>query len=135
MTRDVILVVDDEPHVLAAVTERLRHAGFRVLAAGDGEEALRLVKAHRPDLVILDFFLPKYDGYQVCQAIKQDPALRMIPVVMLTGRSCRTYEGISFEAGADAYLRKPFDSMVILDTIEELIHRAHAYAQAHHPTP
>lgn len=113
-----VLVVDDEPSILETTRFILEAEGYRVLTARDGEEALRLVRAERPPVVLLDVMLPKLDGFAVTRAIKADPALVATFVLVLTARGQKADEALAFEAGADTYMRKPFDDEEILARIE-----------------
>jgi CheY-like chemotaxis protein len=81
-----ILVVDDEPGIVTIVRDYLQRGGFRVLTAGDGETALRLARLERPDLMVLDLMLPGIDGLDIIRAIRSDPALQRLSVIMLTAR-------------------------------------------------
>ena len=92
MTQDIsqkkkILVVDDEKELTALVSLHMKMAGFEVLTANNGEKALDLSREETPDLIILDLMLPKIDGWQVCEQLRQDPATKDIPVIMLTARA------------------------------------------------
>src|SRR6478752_314416 len=81
-----ILVADDESHILNVVSLKLRNAGFRVLTARDGQEALELAQQERPDLIITDYHMPQLSGLELCQRLKQDRATCNIPAIMLTAR-------------------------------------------------
>lgn len=100
-----ILLVDDEPSIIKMVGKRLEIEGFQVSIAMDGEEALVKVTAERPDLIILDLMLPKKSGLDVCAALKQDEALRRVPIIAYTGRG-QTMEELSRQCGADALIHK-----------------------------
>src|SRR3712207_4612987 len=84
MATRTILVVDDEPGIVQIARDDLDRAGFRVLTAGDGTTALRLARAERPSLVVLDLLLPGLDGVDVARAVRQDPATHALPIIMLT---------------------------------------------------
>lgn len=113
-----VLVVDDEPSILETTRFILEAEGYRVLTARDGEEALRRVRAEHPPVVLLDVMLPKLDGFAVTRAIKADPTLAATFVLVLTARGQKADEALAFEAGADFYMRKPFDDEEILARIE-----------------
>ncbi len=121
MVQKKILVVDDEPDVSKLLKARLESAGYAVFAAFDGVEALKAVKEFSPDLILLDVMLPKMDGYQVCRLLKFDEKSKNIPVIMLTARAGESDKDKSLEAGADAYLTKPFKSDELLSTISSVI--------------
>ena len=116
-----VLVIDDEPHIVKVIRKQLEIAGFEVSAAGDGSEGLAAVRAWRPDLVILDILLPGMDGYAVCEALKRDPALRQIPVLMLTAKALPAEQVEGFRRGADGYLTKPFQLEELLGEIRRLL--------------
>jgi CheY-like chemotaxis protein/ribonuclease BN (tRNA processing enzyme) len=105
-----ILVVDDDPSVLSLLVATLAADGFRLLTATDGETALRLVRAERPDLILLDWGLPGQDGVAVARALRADPDphLRTVPVVLVTGRDGPESTAAGFAAGVTDYLTKPF---------------------------
>ena len=116
-----ILAVDDEPHVLKLVRANLESSGYKVLTASDGEQALQLVEAELPDLVILDLMLPKMDGYAVCRRIRE---FSSVPVIMLTARSAEVDLVHGFEVGADDYLTKPFSVTELLVRVEAVLRRS-----------
>lgn len=101
-----ILVADDEPAITALVSEILVYAGFEVLRAHGGAEVLVLARAERPRLVMLDVMMPDLDGRDACRALKMDPELRHVPVVLFSSAEA---EDVHWRAaGADAFLQKPF---------------------------
>ncbi|HEY8432513.1 MAG TPA: response regulator [Sandaracinaceae bacterium] len=118
-----ILVADDDVEILGLVTRHLRTMNVRILEASDGEEALKMVRRERPDLVILDVMMPGMTGWEVCRAIREDDALSGIGVIMLTGIGERLNEMTSPLYGADEYLDKPFEFRD-LDTLIERVLRA-----------
>jgi DNA-binding response OmpR family regulator len=119
--KNKILLVDDEPVIVEVVKKRLEVSGFDVVVATDGAEALQKAHTEEPKLIILDVMLPKIDGYMVCGVLKKDNRTSKIPIVMLTARSQAEDEKISLECGADAYVKKPFDSQELLEKIRALI--------------
>ena len=116
-----ILLVDDEPSLVKVVSRRLEAEGFKVRAAFDGEEALRLVTEERPELIILDVMLPKMNGHEVCRKLKWDARYQKIPVLMFTAKVQEKDEKIGFEAGADAYVCKPFRASELIEKIKFLL--------------
>src|ERR1700709_2165638 len=86
MNEKKILVADDETHILHVVSLKLRNAGFNVITAADGQEALELAQAEMPDLIITDYHMPQLSGLELCQRLKADPATSGIPAIMLTAR-------------------------------------------------
>ena len=108
-TKPRILIVDDEPDLLTVLRFGLEAAGFEVLQASDGEQALALARQHLPDLMILDLMLPRMDGYKVCRALKIDERYRRIPIFILSARSGETDRRLAVELGADEVPTKPSD--------------------------
>jgi two-component system alkaline phosphatase synthesis response regulator PhoP len=102
-----ILIVDDEPHILRSLGFVLERAGYKVLQARSGAEALKLAE-QRPDLVFLDIMMPEPDGYEVCRRIKASEALAKTYVIMLTAKGRDADRDCSLKAGADDYMTKPF---------------------------
>jgi DNA-binding response OmpR family regulator len=115
-----ILVVDDEPTILAAVATRLRAEEFAVETAVDGPSAVETALATSPDLVVLDVMLPGFDGLEVCRRIQ---AQRVVPVLMLTARTDETDMLIGLGIGADDYLTKPFSMRELVARIRVLLRR------------
>ena len=117
-----VLMVDDEEAVLALVAATLgNNDRYRLLLAKNGEEALHLAREQRPDMLFLDIMMPGRDGYDVCQELKNDPATKNIPVVMLTALVQQTDHQKALGAGADDYLTKPFSPTVLLQKIEQIL--------------
>ena len=121
MSGKKILVADDEAVLVKMIRLRLEANGFVVLTAADGEDALDKAQRERPDLIILDLMLPKMDGYQVCASLKSDPGCRSVPIVILSARAQDTDKKMGEEAGASAYITKPFDTKELLAKIHELL--------------
>ncbi|MBI3322548.1 MAG: response regulator [Candidatus Omnitrophica bacterium] len=121
-----ILLVDDEPSILKMVSKRLEVAGFEVMVAMDGEEGLEKAKSLGPDVVILDLMLPKLNGYEVCAALKADPRHSKLPIILLSARVQDQDEKSGLGCGADAYMRKPFNSQDLVEQINTLSRRAAA---------
>ena len=116
-----ILVVDDEASIIDTVKVRLQFEGYDVLIARDGQEGLTIARAEQPALVILDLLLPKLNGYEVCAMLKQDTRCQKIPIMMFTAKARDEDEKRGYECGADAYIRKPFKTAELLETIRTLI--------------
>jgi len=112
-----ILVVDDDPEILAMLGTRLAKRGYRVSTASDGNEALQLAKKELPDLMLLDVMMPGKSGWEVARAIKQDPATHAIKIVMVTAIGAQVNEITSPIYGADAHVDKPFE----FETLERVI--------------
>lgn len=116
-----ILIVEDESSLAEALKMRFEANGYKVDIAGDGQEALKMVRNSPPDLIILDIMLPKIDGYKVCRILKFDEKHKSIPVVMLTAKVQDKDRELGFEVGADAYIVKPFDSHHLTEKVKELM--------------
>ena len=116
-----ILIADDEPNIVAAVEFLLQRNGYEVYVARNGEEALKLVEATHPDLVLLDVMMPQKSGYEVCMRIRERADWRDIKIIMLSakGRDAEVSKGLSM--GADAYLTKPFSTRELTEKIKELL--------------
>jgi DNA-binding response OmpR family regulator len=103
-----ILVVDDEAYIVELVKFNLEKEGYEVVVAHDGLKALDMVRTEEPDLIILDIMLPRMDGLEVCRLVKQDQALKAIPIIMLTAKGEEFDTILGLEMGADDYIKKPF---------------------------
>jgi DNA-binding response OmpR family regulator len=120
MSETVVLVADDDDDILLLVTTRLRRDGFDVIAARDGEEALALAQERRPDVAVLDIGMPKLDGLEVLQRIRADETLKAMRVLLLTAKAQESDVRRGHDAGADAYVRKPFSPAELSARVREL---------------
>jgi DNA-binding response OmpR family regulator len=118
--RPRVLVADDDPLIQRLVRTHLDRAGFRVLIAADGEEAVSMAAADQPDLIVLDLMLPKLDGFDVCRRVRE---FSLVPVVMLTARGEQGDKLRGFEAGADDYLTKPFAPAELVARVRAVLRR------------
>src|SRR5437764_7378748 len=116
-----ILVCDDESHILNVVSLKLRNAGFTVLTADDGQEALDLAQQERPDLVITDYHMPLLSGLELCRRLKQNPATTSIPAIMLTARGYHLEPRDTRDSGIRRMLSKPFSPRHLLQTVNEVL--------------
>lgn len=121
-----ILVIEDEPSLREILTYNLRHEGFEVIAAADGQEGLRQAERESPDLLILDLMLPVVDGLQVCRQLRGNARTHDIPVLMLTARSEERDEIVGFRMGADDYVTKPFKMKPLIHRVKALLRRTGA---------
>lgn len=116
-----ILVADNDEDVLTLVAFRLERAGYEVLVARDGAQALDRARAELPDLCVLDVMMPQLTGYDVTQRLRADPRTRAIPVILLTARVQEADVERGYDAGADAYVRKPFSPRELRDQVERAL--------------
>jgi len=121
-----ILVCDDESHILHVVSLKLRNAGYEVFTASDGQEALELAIAERPDLIITDYHMPSLSGLELCQKLKQDTATAKIPAIMLTARGYQLDPNDTRDSGILRMLSKPFSPRHLLTTVNEVLLEAAA---------
>ena len=115
-----ILAVDDEKHIVRLIQVNLERAGYEVVTAGDGKEALEKVKSENPDMIVLDVMMPYMDGFEVLRTLKADQATRDIPVIMLTAKAQDADVFRGWQSGVDSYLTKPFNPMELLSFIERI---------------
>jgi DNA-binding response OmpR family regulator len=121
MTDPVVLVADDDDDILMLVTTRLRRDGFDVISARNGDEALALAQQRRPDVAVLDVGMPGLDGLEVLQRIRADDELKGIRVLLLTAKAQESDARRGYDAGADAYVRKPFSPADLSARVRELL--------------
>jgi DNA-binding response OmpR family regulator len=116
-----ILIADDEQNIVISLEFLMKREGFEVSIANDGEEAVSMIRAQRPDLVLLDVMMPKKSGFEVCQEIKADPALQAVRILMLTakGRDTEVTKGLAL--GADAYMTKPFSTKELVERVRSML--------------
>jgi DNA-binding response OmpR family regulator len=121
--KPLVLVADDDADILALVTFRLERGGYDVVAANDGEEALRLALERAPDLAVLDVMMPKLDGYEVTTRLRQNERTRRMPVILLTARVQEADIARGFEVGADDYVKKPFSPQELGARVQAILGR------------
>ncbi len=121
MTKKMLIVEDEEDvlELLFAIFDDL--GDYRILCARDGEEALRIAREDNPDVILLDILLPKMNGYEVCKSVKSDSGMSHTRVLMLSGLAQNSDRQKAQQAGADAYMTKPFSSIVLVEKVEELL--------------
>lgn len=120
MTKKV-LIVDDEPNIVMSLEFLMKKAGFEVAVATDGEEALTQVAKLSPDLVLLDVMMPRKSGYEVCEALRADPARAGMKIVMLTAKGRETEVAKGMALGADAYVTKPFSTKDLVAQVRQIL--------------
>ena len=116
-----ILIAEDEPDIRDLVAFTLRFAGYEVVAANNGEEAVQLASREFPDLILLDVRMPRMTGYDACRAIKANPELKDIPVVFLSAKGQESEIQTGLEAGAEEYLLKPFAPDQLTDRVSAIL--------------
>lgn len=116
-----ILLADDELSLRVLVRTTLADPAYRILEAADGVNALELVRAERPDLLVLDWMMPGLSGIAVATALRQDPATAAIPIIMLTAKGQDADRGQGQALGLQAYLVKPFSPLELLDKVQEIL--------------
>lgn len=121
---NTVLIVDDEPHIRMLLEESLvdlEDQGISLLSAANGREALQLIEAHRPRLVLLDVMMPELSGYEVCEQVRANPALAQVYILMLTAKGQEADRLRGLEAGADDYATKPFDPDDMLARVQRVL--------------
>lgn len=119
-----ILVADDETHILNVVSLKLRNAGFKVVCARDGQEALDLAKQQAPDLLITDYHMPHLSGLELCQRLREDATLARVPAIMLSARGYHLEPADTERSGIDRMLSKPFSPRELLASVDEVLSKA-----------
>lgn len=130
--RKKILIVEDNSELLELLRLGLKQAGFRIVTASNGVDALKLARTAAPDLVVLDLVLPELDGFAVCESLRRDQATASTPLIVLTGLSSEFARLASFESGADEYVTKPISPELLVSRIKHLLRRP---AKARSPKP
>jgi signal transduction histidine kinase len=141
-----ILIVDDNPTNLSVLSKYLERLGFEILAARDGESAIRIATLANPGIILLDVMMPGLNGFDTCRQLKTNPATQAIPIIFMTALSSTKDKIKGFEAGAVDYITKPFESSEVLARVtthlrlrqltenleEEVAHRTHQLNKAYH---
>ncbi|NTV72379.1 MAG: response regulator [Azonexaceae bacterium] len=116
-----ILIVDDEPNIVISLEFLMKKEGFSVAVASDGDEALTKVASFAPDLILLDVMMPKKSGFEVCEALRADPANAGLLIVMLTAKGRDTEVAKGLAIGADAYITKPFSTKDLVARVKTML--------------
>ncbi len=114
------LVVEDEPNIVLSLQFIMRQLGFTVRVASDGEQALRAIDEFVPDIVLLDIMLPKRDGFQVCEIIRNNPSCQRLKIIMLSAKSREADRDKAIALGADEFMTKPFSTRTLGDLVKKL---------------
>src|SRR3972149_5738489 len=128
--KEKILIVDDEADILTLLEYNLEKAGFKVISANDGPDAVEITKREKPDIIILDIMLPSMEGTEVCKILKSGDATRHIPIIMLTAKGEEVDRIVGFELGADDYITKPFSPRELILRVKAVLKRGHAQGTA-----
>lgn len=120
-----ILVADDEPNQLELLTFNLVQAGFEVIRAEDGQQALDLIEEHRPDLAIIDWMMPHMSGIDVCRTLRVRSETKRLPIIILSARGEEGDRTLGLDIGADDYISKPFSPREMISRVRALLRRAH----------
>jgi len=123
MARETILVVEDDENIQQLVGYNLAKAGFHVVYADNGEQALSVIKRERPELIILDLMLPGLNGLEVCKLVRKDPKSKNLPIVMLTAKSEENDITAGLDLGADDYITKPFSPKILISRVKAALRR------------
>lgn len=118
-----ILVVDDEQDIVDLISYNLSKEGFKVTTASNGTEAVAQALLHRPDLVILDIMMPGMDGFEVCRALRTNPATSSVAIMFLTAKAGEIDQILGLELGADDYIQKPISPRVLIARVKTLLRR------------
>lgn len=116
-----ILIADDEPNIVISLEFLMKHEGFEVEVANDGEAALQAVEERTPDLILLDVMMPKMTGFEVCQRIRTNPRWQGVKIIMLTAKGRDTEVAKGLGLGADAYMTKPFSTKDLVAQVKQLL--------------
>ena len=127
--KPVVLIADDHPDILELVSLTLELDGYEVVQARDGEEALRIASERRLHLAVLDLMMPGMDGYEVTRRLRADDPERMLPILILSAFAEDRQAALALDAGADAYMRKPFSPRELLATAGSMIVRRHPHGR------
>ena len=124
MTPKKLLVADDEPNIVISLEYLMKREGYDVLVATDGNQALEAIQREQPALVLLDVMMPGKTGFEVCQAVRADPALGGVRILMLTAKGRETDVSKGLALGANAYMTKPFSTRELVQKVAELLEAA-----------
>lgn len=123
MSKQTILVVDDERDLLDLIEYNLKKEGFNVLKAENGEQGIAVAREHNPDLILLDIMMPKMDGLEAVEIMRKDDALKRTPIIFLTARSDENTEVEGLNKGGDDYITKPISTTKLISRIKAVLRR------------
>lgn len=116
-----VLIADDEPNIVVSLEYMMTREGYQVLVARNGREALEAIRRERPQLVLLDGMMPEMTGFDVCEAVRADPALSGVRILMLTAKGRETDVARGMGVGVDAYVTKPFSTRDLVARIRDML--------------
>jgi DNA-binding NarL/FixJ family response regulator len=119
-----ILVVDDDLGTRLSISDYLELSGYKVITARDGQEAFAMVEQNHPDLIVTDIVMPRMNGYELVRQLRKQPSLRLLPVILLTGRIKTQERILGYQSGCDLYLPKPFELEELGAAIQNLLERS-----------
>jgi len=129
MAKEKILIVDDEEHIIELLKFNLLNAGYDVFTANNGIDAVKIAKAEKPGLLLLDLMLPGIDGFDVCKEIKRDNDMKKTSIIMLTAKGEELDKILGLELGADDYITKPFSVRELLARVKAVLRRTNSFSE------
>ncbi len=123
MSKETILIIEDEKNIVELLKYNLEESGFRILKALRGDEGLQIAQKQKPDLILLDLMLPGLDGIEICKILKNNSASANIPIIMLTAKGEEADKVIGLELGADDYMTKPFSPRELVARVKAVLRR------------
>lgn len=129
MSKDKILIVDDEEHIIELLKFNLLNAGYDIFTANDGIDAVKIAKKEKPNLILLDLMLPGIDGFDVCKEIKRDKDMQKTSIIMLTAKGEELDKILGLELGADDYITKPFSVRELLARVKAVLRRTNTFIE------
>jgi len=129
MAKEKILIVDDEEHIIELLRFNLLNAGYEIFTANNGIDAVKIAKAEKPSLLLLDLMLPGIDGFDVCKEIKRDNDMKKTSIIMLTAKGEELDKILGLELGADDYITKPFSVRELLARVKAVLRRTNSFSE------
>ena len=129
MAKEKILIVDDEEHIVELLKFNLLNAGYEVFIANNGVDAVKIARAEKPNLLLLDLMLPGIDGFDVCKEIKRDNEMKKTSIIMLTAKGEELDKILGLELGADDYITKPFSVRELLARVKAVLRRTNSFSE------
>lgn len=129
MAKEKILIVDDEEHIIELLKFNLLNSGYEVLTANNGLDAVKIAKAEKPNLLLLDLMLPGIDGFDVCKEIKRNNEMKNTSIIMITAKGEELDKILGLELGADDYITKPFSVRELLARVKAVLRRINSFSE------